>query len=61
MKRLYLLALFLVMSLAVATPVFAQIGCDDSPEDPTVVLALVSGAGIGVTYLRSRWLGKREQ
>jgi len=25
--------------------VCAQTGCDDSPEDPTLVLALVGGAG----------------
>ena len=31
--------------LAVALPLRAQTGCDDSPEDPTVVLVLVSGAG----------------
>jgi XrtJ-associated TM-motif-TM protein len=34
---------FAVM-LAMALPLRAQTGCDDSPEDPTVVLALVGGA-----------------
>jgi XrtJ-associated TM-motif-TM protein len=38
-------ALALVCALAVAHPLRAQTGCTDSPEDPTVGLALVSGAG----------------
>jgi XrtJ-associated TM-motif-TM protein len=28
----------------VAAPLWAQTGCTDSPEDPTVMLALVAGA-----------------
>jgi XrtJ-associated TM-motif-TM protein len=39
-----LLAAF-ALTLAVALPLRAQSGCTDSPEDPTLVLALVSGAG----------------
>ena len=40
--------LFAVASLlmvAMALPLRAQGGCVDSPEDPTLVLALVAGAG----------------
>ena len=38
--------LFLVLTLAAAAlPLHAQDGCDDSPEDPTIVLALVAAAG----------------
>ncbi len=34
------------LMLATTLPLLrAQTGCDDSPEDPTIVLALVSGAG----------------
>ena len=40
-----LFALSFAVMLAVALPLRAQTGCEDSPEDPTVVLALVSGAG----------------
>jgi len=40
-----LLALSFAVILAVAMPLRAQTGCDDSPEDPTIVLALVGGAG----------------
>jgi XrtJ-associated TM-motif-TM protein len=37
---------FLVLTLAaVGLPAHAQTGCDDSPEDPTIVLALVAAAG----------------
>jgi len=40
-----LLALALAQLLILALPLRAQTGCDDSPEDPTIVLALVGGAG----------------
>jgi XrtJ-associated TM-motif-TM protein len=38
-------ALGLACILAMALPLRAQTGCVDSPEDPTIVLALVGGAG----------------
>jgi XrtJ-associated TM-motif-TM protein len=45
--------LLLIFALAgVALPVHAQDGCDDSPEDPTVVLALVAAAG---AFASSKW------
>ncbi len=40
-KTLFALSFFAM--LAAAFPLRAQTGCDDSPEDPTVVLALVGG------------------
>ena len=40
-----LFALGFAAMLAMALPLRAQTGCDDSPEDPTIVLALVGGAG----------------
>jgi XrtJ-associated TM-motif-TM protein len=40
-----LFALSFAAMLALALPLHAQTGCDDSPEDPTIVLALVGGAG----------------
>ena len=47
--------------VAMALPLRAQTGCDDSPEDPTIVLALVGSAGmIGAKHWkarrRKRWL-----
>ncbi|MGA3031980.1 MAG: PExPT-CTERM protein [Terracidiphilus sp.] len=41
-RRYFLLALMLVTA---AFPLFAQGGCIDSPEDPTIALALVGGIG----------------
>ncbi len=41
-RRYFLLALMLVTA---AIPLCAQGGCIDSPEDPTIELALVGGIG----------------
>lgn len=47
-------ALLLALTLAaVALPLRAQTGCDDSPEDPTIVLALVGGAGALAASVRA--------
>lgn len=54
-----LFALGLAAMLAVALPLRAQTGCDDSPEDPTVVLALVGSAGAIATNLWKSRAGKR--
>jgi XrtJ-associated TM-motif-TM protein len=43
--RKTVLALGIALMAAIAVPLRAQTGCDDSPEDPTLVLALVGGAG----------------
>lgn len=37
-----------------ALPLRAQSGCVDSPEDPTLVLALVGGAAACIASLRAR-------
>jgi len=39
------LALGFALMAAIAVPLRAQTGCEDSPEDPTLMLALVGGAG----------------
>jgi XrtJ-associated TM-motif-TM protein len=47
-------ALLLALTLAaVALPLRAQTGCDDSPEDPTIVLALVGGVGALAASVRA--------
>jgi XrtJ-associated TM-motif-TM protein len=46
--------LFLLLIAAVALPLHAQTGCTDSPEAPTVALALVGGIGALVTRLTMR-------
>ena len=38
----------------VAAPLYGQTGCTDSPENPTVVLALVGGAGALFSAVRAR-------
>ena len=40
--------------LLFAVPLRAQTGCTDSPENPTVVLALVGGAGALFSAVRGR-------
>ena len=37
----------------------AQTGCDDSPEDPTLVLALIASAGAVVYQARARFMARR--
>jgi XrtJ-associated TM-motif-TM protein len=46
-----LLLIGLALVLAAAIPVRAQSGCVDSPEDPTIILALVGGVGALVAGL----------
>jgi XrtJ-associated TM-motif-TM protein len=43
-----------VLLFACATPLLAQTGCVDSPENPTVVLAIVGSAGALFSTLRYR-------
>ena len=58
MTRRYAFLLALLLC-AIAIPLRAQTGCDNSPEDPTVVLALVGGAGALVASLRAARSRKR--
>lgn len=52
------LLLVAVLMLAAATPVFAQSGCVDSPENPTAILALAGSAGAFAVGLRGRFRRK---
>ena len=48
--------LLIVVFFALATPLFADAddgGCDDSPEGPTIVLALAGFAGIAGVQARN--------
>lgn len=45
--------------LLVAAPLHAQSGCTDSPENPTVVLALVGSAGALFSTVRARLRARR--
>jgi XrtJ-associated TM-motif-TM protein len=42
------------VALLAAAPLYGQTGCTDSPENPTVVLALVGGAGALFSAVRAR-------
>jgi XrtJ-associated TM-motif-TM protein len=57
LKRILLAAVFAFL-LAPVLPLRAQTGCADSPEDPTVALALVGGAGALIAGLRSSRMRK---
>jgi XrtJ-associated TM-motif-TM protein len=46
-------------ALLVAAPLYGQTGCTDSPENPTVVLALVGSAGALFSAVRSRLKTRR--
>jgi XrtJ-associated TM-motif-TM protein len=54
-----LLVMFSLTVLLKAASLHAQMGCDDSPENPTVVLALVGSAGALVASARSRMKARR--
>jgi XrtJ-associated TM-motif-TM protein len=55
MNKALLLSLWCVILLLIAFPLHAQTGCTDSPENPTVVLALVGSAGGLFSMARRRW------
>jgi XrtJ-associated TM-motif-TM protein len=48
-----------VFLLSVAVPLHAQTGCTDSPENPTVVLAVVGSAGALFSSIRARLKARR--
>jgi XrtJ-associated TM-motif-TM protein len=59
MKRSALFFVAGVFLLLVAVPLNAQTGCVDSPENPTIVLALVGSAGALFSTLRMRLRARR--
>ena len=59
MGKSAIVALGVAVFLLVALPLHAQTGCGDSPENPTIVLALVGGAGAAFSTLRTRLKARR--
>ncbi len=59
MKRSTVVILGCAVLVLVAVPLHAQSGCTDSPENPTVVLALVGGAGAMFSAVRTRLKARR--
>ena len=57
MKKVALLFAFSLF--AVALPLHAQGGCVNSPENPTIVLALIGSAGAFAASARRRFKSNR--
>src|SRR4051794_34573030 len=49
-----LLLIALAFAVTVALPARAQGGCDDSPENPTLILAGLAGGAFAVSSVRTR-------
>ena len=60
MRKLWSYALFGVLFLLGAVQLQAQTGCTDSPENPTIVLALMGGAGALFSTARARMRARRK-
>jgi len=58
MKKSYLLLLSALL-LCVSLPLHAQTGCVQSPENPTIILALVGSAGAAAISARDRFRAYR--
>ena len=54
-----ILSLALALPLILALPAHAQSGCDDSPENPTLVLAGLAGGVFAVSSVRTRLRARR--
>ncbi len=59
MKTSSYVLLAAALLFVVTAPLHAQTGCTDSPENPTVVLALVGSAGAFVASARARIRARR--
>jgi hypothetical protein len=59
MKNKFRALLVAIAVLGIPALVRAQVGCDDSPEDPTVVLVLIASAGALIAHARSRFGTRR--
>jgi XrtJ-associated TM-motif-TM protein len=60
MKKSALKFLSFALLLAVAIPLHAQGGCDNSPENPTAILAVVGSAGAFFASARARIKARRQ-
>ncbi len=64
MKNKFWALMVAIAVVCIPALVRAQTGCDDSPEDPTILLALVASAGAlayhARTRLKARWNSARK-
>jgi len=58
-RTLKLLCIGAALLLVAPLSLHAQDGCDDSPENPTVVLAIVGSAGACFSIARTRLKARR--
>jgi XrtJ-associated TM-motif-TM protein len=58
MKKTFLL-IAVALALAVAVPAHAQGGCDDTPENPTLILAGLASGVFAASTLRTRFRARR--
>jgi XrtJ-associated TM-motif-TM protein len=49
----------LAFAMIAAKPAHAQGGCDDTPENPTLILGGLASGVFAVSSLRSRYLARR--
>ena len=59
MKNKFRALMVVIAVMCIPVLVRAQTGCEDSPEDPTLVLALVASAGALITTARARFRARR--
>ena len=58
MKNTFLLV-SLALALLVCVPARAQGGCDDSPENPTLILAGLAGGAFAISSLKNHLSARR--
>ena len=58
MKKTFLF-IALAFALIAALPAHAQMGCDDSPENPTIILAGLAGGAFAVSSMKTRFRARR--
>jgi XrtJ-associated TM-motif-TM protein len=59
MKNKFWALMVVIAVMCIPVLIRAQTGCDDSPEDPTLVLALLGSAGAMVYAVRTRIRARR--
>lgn len=51
----------LIAAICVVVPAHAQGGCDDSPENPTLILAGLAGGAYAISTLRTRLSARKQK
>jgi XrtJ-associated TM-motif-TM protein len=59
MKKTFLMIAGIALLSSIALPLHAQGGCENSPENPTAILAVVGSAGAFFASARARIKARR--